>query len=505
MIPLFWVEYHGEVGIDYWEYMLSLLYLLFFYMYFTRQKNMRMVESPEYKFYITGLMAKMMGGLAFSLVYFYYYQGGDALVFFLGGVAMRNLALVEPLEYLRQMLGDNSYQSWTAYTFDTAKPFKYVFFDDRTFAVIRASSILAFLTFKSFLISNLMIASASYFGIWACYRTFVSYFPQLAGRLATGFLFMPSSIFWGSAILKDTFTFSAVCWWVHSVDQLFFKRKTTVSLWFAVIASALVMIAMKPYIFMILFPMTILWLMYFRMVALRNVLVKFVIVPLAVAMVFAVSLLVLTRLGSSFDKFALDGALQTIQVTQGDLVNASAYGSNSFDVGKIDGTWGSVLSKFPVATNAALFRPYIWESNNMVMVLSGLENLWVLGLTLYAFYVAGPKFFFRASLGIPILMMSMAFALLFAFMVGVTTPNFGALVRFKIPMVPFYISSLFIIIYLAKLKRKRENQGLRFDLKGYRMGTAHLLLNAKEETSSRKKGPEGKRSVGGPTGQGRHR
>ena len=276
-------------------------------------------------------------------------------------------------------------------------------------------------------------------------------------------------------------------------------------MWFTVVLSAVVMIAMKPYIFMILFPMTILWLMYLRMVALRNVLVKFVLVPLAVAIVVGVSLFVLVQLGSSFDKFALDGALQTVQVTQADLVNASAYGSNSFDVGTIDDSWASVLSKFPIATNAALFRPYIWESNNFVMVLSGLENLWVLGLTLYALYVAGPRFFFRASIGIPILMMSMAFALLFAFMVGVTTPNFGALVRFKIPMVPFYISSLFIIIYLAKLKRKRENQGLRFNLKGYRMGTAHLLLEAKEERNARKQGPGGKRSVGGMTGPGRHR
>lgn len=492
MIPLFYVQYHGDVGIKYWEYMLSLLYLLYFYLYFTRHKNMRLKEAPEYRYYILGLMAKMLGGLAFSLVYFYYYQGGDALTFFLGGVAMRNLALIDPIEYLRQMLGDNSFQSWSAYTYETAKPFKYVFFDDRTFAVIRASSVLALLTFNSFLISNLMIASLSYFGIWACYRTYVSYFPQLAGKLAIGFLYMPSSIFWGSAILKDTFTFSAVCWWVHSIDELFFKRRGAVSMWFAVIVSTLVMIAMKPYIFMIMFPMTILWLMYFRVVRLRNALVKFVIVPLAAVLVISISFFVLMRLGSSLDKFALDGALETIQVTQGDMVNATRYGTNSFDVGQIDGSWISVLSKFPVATNAALFRPYIWESNNFVMALSGLENLWVLGLSLYTLYVAGPRFFIRASLGIPILMMSISFALFFAFMVGVTTPNFGALVRFKIPMVPFYISSLFIIIYLAKLKRKRLNQGLRFDLKGYRMGTAFLLEEEKSGT-----GPEKQRQRNG--------
>ncbi len=475
MIPLFYIHYFGDMEIEYWEYMLSLLYLLFFYLYFTRQKNIRIKEAPEYAYYIWGLMAKMLGGLAFSLIYFYYYQGGDGLVFFLGGVAMRNLALVEPLEYLRQMLGDNSMRAWSTYTWETAKPFQYVYFDDRTFAVIRVSSILALLTFKSFLISNLMIASLSYFGIWACYRTYVSYFPQISGKLAIGFLYMPSTIFWGSAILKDTFTFSSVCWWVHLVDELFFKRRVTVSKWVGLVISGIVMITMKPYIFMALFPMTIFWLLYLRVVRLKNVMVKFVLVPIAGLLIVSVSLFVLLKLGDSLDKFALEGALQTIQTTQGDLVNANAYGSNSFNVGTFDGTWFSVFAKFPIATNAALFRPYLWEANNFVMLMSGLENFWVLALSLYVLYRAGPAFMLRCIIGVPILFMSMAFAIFFAFTVGVTTPNFGALVRFKIPMVPFYIGSMYIILYLSQLKKVQTIRRKRFIIAEVRMGTAHLL------------------------------
>jgi hypothetical protein len=477
MIPLFFVQYHGEVGIEYWEYVLSLLYLLFFYLYFTRHKNIRIKSAPEYKYYIWGLMAKMLGGLAFSLVYFYYYEGGDALAFFLGGVAMRNLAFVDPMEYLQQMLGDNSLRSWSVYTMETAKPFKYVFFDDRTFAVIRLSSILAILTFNSFLISNLMIASLSYFGIWACYRTFVGYYPQLSNKLAIGFLYMPSSIFWGSAILKDTLSFSALCWCVYAVDEVFFKRRGVIGNWVIIILSSIVMLGVKPYIFMVLFPSVILWLLYFRVVRLRNVLVKFLVIPLAALALVGLSLFVLDRLGDSLDKFALDGALEAIQITQEDLVNAKSYGSNSFDVGKFDGTWGGVLSKFPVATNAALFRPYIWESNNFAMVMSGLENLWVLGLALFTLLKAGPRFMLRCITGIPLLLMASTFAILFAFIVGVTTPNFGALVRFKIPLVPFFTSTLFIIQYLVKLKRDRERKGLRFSLVDLRMGSAHLVLD----------------------------
>lgn len=474
VIPLIYIHYHGEVVITYWEYVLALIYVAMLYLNFARDKNIMLRNHPEYEYYLWGFLAKLFGGLVFSLIYFYYYQGGDTTAYFFSAVAMRNLALVQPLEYLTQLFGDNSVRAWSQYTLDTAKPFQYVFTDDRTFVVLRITSILALITFNSYLITTLLVASISFFGVWAAFRTFVSYFPQLRSKLAIAFLFMPSSVFWGSAILKDTFSFSAVCFWVHAVDEVFFKKRSITKKAIVLVLSGTMMILVKPYIFMVLFPATMLWLFYFRVVRLRNALVKFVVVPMAAAVMIGLSFFVLTRLGDQLDKFKLDGALETIQVTQNDLVRTESYGSNSFDVGKLDGTWSGVFSKFPVATNAALFRPYIWESNNAVMMMSGLENLWVLGLALLTLLRAGPIFMMRCMVGVPLLLMSMFFALLFAFIVGVTTPNFGALVRFKIPMVPFFISGLYIMMFLAKIKNANKAIGKGFDLREFRMGTAHL-------------------------------
>jgi hypothetical protein len=494
MTPLFYMHYHGDVSIAYWEYTLAVVYIVVLYLNFARKKNLMIKQAPEYKYYLWGFLAKIFAGLVFSLIYFYYYEGGDTTAFFYSAVAMRNMAVTQPMEYISQMFGDNTMEAWSRYTLDTARPYQYVFLDDRTFVVLQVTSILAILTFKSYLITTLIIASISFYGIWACYRTFVSYYPQLMDKLAIAFLFMPSAVFWGSAILKDTFSFSAVCFWVHAVDEIFYKRRNVFNKSVVLVLSAFIMLMVKPYIFMVMFPATLLWLLYFRVVRIRNMMVKFVLVPLAGVSLVALSIFVLTRMEDMLDKFALDGALETIQTTQQDMVRSESYGSNSFDVGEFDGTWLSVLSKFPVATNAALFRPYLWESRTAVIMMSGLENFWVLGLTVFALFRAGPRFFLRSLVGVPLLLMSMTFALLFAFTVGVTTPNFGALVRFKIPMIPFYISSLYIIIYLAKLKRKRENQGLRFTLDDLRMGTAHLEDDATVRKKRRAAGRAARRN-----------
>ncbi|MBX2971851.1 MAG: hypothetical protein KF797_02010, partial [Flavobacteriales bacterium] len=438
-------------------------------------------------YYTWGLLAKLFGGVVFCLIYFYYYKAGDTIYYFYSGVAMRNLAIEDPVAYLSHMLGDNSMQAWSIYTPRTGKPYQFMFFDIRTFTVVRIASLLALVTFKSFLISTLLMATASFFGVWACYRTFVSYFPQLSGPLATGFLFMPSSVFWGSAILKDTITFSAVCWWVHAVDEVFFKRRHVAGGSVIMVVSGLLMVTIKPYIFMVLLAATLLWLFYFRVMRIRNLLFKFVLLPIAMVLFAGSTLFILSRLGGALGQFSLDNALQSIEVIQTDMVRNEQYGTNSFDMGKFDGTWLGLFAKFPIATNAALFRPYIWECNNFAMYLSGLENTWVLLMAVLALVRAGPRFFLRCIGGIPILLMATVFALLFAFVCGVSTPNFGALVRFKIPMVPFFISTMYIIVYLARIKRALKDRNLRFDLRDFRMGTRHVKDVVDVVTQARKR------------------
>jgi hypothetical protein len=50
------------------------------------------------------------------------------------------------------------------------------------------------------------------------------------------------------------------------------------------------------------------------------------------------------------------------------------------------------------------------------------------------------------------------FSIFFAFALGITTANFGALVRYKIPSVPFFLSMLFILENQAKQSRLSSKQ-----------------------------------------------
>lgn len=472
---MFYVEYRGYVDISYWEYLLSLGYVFFLYLYFARKKNVEIKQHPEYAYFLWGLYAKILGGVAFSLIYFYYYKGGDTISYFYSAVSLSKLAKLEFLDYLTVLFGENSVENRRFFTPETGWPFGYMYYDTRTYMVVRVISVLALATFDSYLVTTVVLASLSYIGVWKAFRTFVSYFPELQGKFAVAFLFMPSLIFWGSAILKDTFTLTFVCLWVSAADDLFYKKRARLASTLLLVISGMAIITFKPYIFMVLFPITLVWLLYFPVVRVKSTLIKFVLLPAMFLVLVVGTVAVLQQLEDKLDKFSLDRAIQTIEVTQSDMKRSEQYGANYFDVGEFDGTWTGLLTKFPIATTAGLFRPFIWEARSVVMALSGLENLWILLLAVFTLTKAGPLFLLRSVGAVPLLLMCFLFALMFAFVVGITTPNFGALVRFKIPLVPFFISMLFVVRYLREKAMDRERKGLRFEVGQFQLGSTPLL------------------------------
>jgi len=471
---MIYVLYHGYVDIYIWEYFLSFFYIIGLYVWFSRIKNIHIKAHPEYKYFIWGFLAKVIGGMIFALVYFYHYNGGDSIMYFYSTVSSSKLMFDSPLSWIKVMLGENTMENWNLFNMETGYPYQYIYFDSRTWMVIRLLDPLVTIAFRSYLVTTVMLASAAYMGVWRCFRMFVGYFPSQTGQLAMAFLFVPSVIFWGSGVGKDTFTFSGTCFFVYAVDQWFFKRNRSFGTVLGGLLSASLVIYIKPYIFMALVPSMLLWVLYARISDIRNTLIKFVVVPFAFLFLVAGTIAILSGLGDKLGKFSLDNAVSTAMVTNSDMTRNADYSANYFDIGPMDGTWSGLLAKAPKAIFAALFRPRLDEARNPVMLISGLENAWLLWLAfsclLRARIVLLPRFIF----GNPIVLMCLAFSVVFGFVIGISTPNFGALVRFKIPMLPFFITGLIVINYIVRLDRYYRERNRRLDLASLRQGTAHL-------------------------------
>jgi hypothetical protein len=420
------------------------------------KKNKNIRSNPAYKYYLTGMMVKIAGSVAICLVYTLYYNGGDSTGYFEQGRAMCNLLFKNP-----------SYFFEVIFTGTTADNYSYM--DDVTtyvdhhawvydYSAMFISRLIApfyLITFNSFIAVTILLCWLCYGGIWKLYLLFCEQFPLIRKELAISILFIPSVVFWGSGLLKDTVTLSCVGWYSYSFYRLLIRNEYKIANILMLVVAAYLLSALKPYILFALLPGSMIWLSYDKISKTENRVIRIVIAPILITGGLLGAFYALSSLGGALGVYSIDSVLDRAVVVQRDL-KSSYYGGNSFDIGDFDASIGGVMSKAHLAINAALFRPYLWEVRNPLMLLSALESSYIFILTFTLLWRLKFTGFFRYIWENPLLLFSVLFSLFFAFSVGLSTPNFGALSRLKIPCIPFFVASLFVIRHLYEKKTKKK-------------------------------------------------
>lgn len=421
-------------------------------------KNKNIYNNPEYKYFTYGLLAKIAGAIGLGLVYYFYYSdGGDTTNYFESAKAYVNLFFKNREDFLQGWLGD-------------AKGIDYYFFDDNTgysryyqinttsFFVVRLLIPIVALGFKSYFASAVLTACVTYIGIWKLYQIFLIEFPALKRELAIAVLFIPSCVFWGSGLMKDSFTLSAVGWFTHSFYYFFIKKNWKIIFGLEIFISSFIILAIKPYIFFALLPGAILWLSNQQIGKINNNVLRFLAAPFLLLIGGLLAYYSLTQMGDSLGLYKIDKVLDQAVVVQQDM-KAEYYHGKSFDIGNFDASAIGVASKAPIAIFSGIFRPAIWDVRNVVMLMSSVENTYLLILTTFLLFRLKIVGFFVLIRRNPLLLFSMLFSLFFAFSVGLTVANFGSLVRLRIPELPFFVASLFI---MRDLYEKQSGTIVRF-------------------------------------------
>ena len=131
-------------------------------------------------------------------------------------------------------------------------------------------------------------------------------------------------------------------------------------------------------------------------------------------------------------------------------------GGSGYSLGELDFTPIGILMKVPASINFTFFRPYLWESNSLVVLVAAIESLLVTLLFLWAFLKAGIFKSIKLLFSHPFIMFCLTFSLIFGFFVGFTSYNYGALVRYKTPCLPFFYVILFLLPSLVKEKEMKK-------------------------------------------------
>jgi hypothetical protein len=414
-----------------------------------------MVTEPANKrYFIPGFSLKVLGALFVGIIYQFYYGGGDTFTYFnLGSKYIWEAFKDNPLLALKLIFAGSEYHSDT---FEYASKI-YTYGDASSYFVVRAAGVLDILTFHTYSSTAILFAAISFSGLWALYHVFYRMFPGLHLQLAIAIFFIPSVFFWGSGILKDTITMGALGWATYAIYYLFIAKRHLIASVIVLLAALFTIYTIKIYILLCFLPAAILWISYLRMASVRNVIFKILLAPFVLGIAGFGGYYSIVKVAEDNPRYNIENITETARVTAEWIhyVSQREQGS-AYTLGDFDYSPAGMVKKFPLAIWVTLYRPYLWESHNIVMLMSALESFALLIFTIYVVYALG---FIRALTKVfstPVLTFCFLFSIIFAFAVGLTTYNFGTLVRYKIPMYPYFVTGLFILLSYSKRPKKHR-------------------------------------------------
>lgn len=437
---------------------LALAFLIVWFISLFKYKN----DDETRRYFFLGFGFKMACCLGFAVIYdFYYNWGGDTYYYYTASQRLGQVLFQDSSSYFRILFDTIDYNN--IQTLAPGIAYYPVLRDPSRYAVHRFLSPFAIIGGENYYTVNICLSLFLFLLNWKFFqyiRTKINCSDKAAFICV---MLIPSVGFWSSALMKDSFTFTFNLVFIMCFAKLFFDRKIRISTIFGLVFSAYIIMELKVYILYASIAGCMVWLGSGYLKRVKSPLFKFVIAPILILIVALGGMYTLRFVGESVGgKFSdVDSMLGQASVTQQDL-KQEYYHGHSFDIGNFDGSLGSLISMGPKAIVAGLYRPFIFESGNAVMLLSGLENTALLLLTLYVFFKAGVKYTIKQILGNPFVSMCLLFSVVLALGIGISTSNFGALVRFKIPLIPFFALGWLEILFTkrkeAELAKTEENE-----------------------------------------------
>jgi hypothetical protein len=441
------------------------IYLILIFMIAFYTQNKRLENNTVYKYYVWGLFAKIAGALAMAIIYTAYYkEGGDTTNYYRSSEALINSLFQTPLAFLRVLGGEMNAELYhTAFNNNTGHPMYAG--KPNSFIIVRITSLFTLLGFKNYFTSNILFAWFFFNGFWKLFLLATKIYPRYHKAFAFTVLFFPSVMFWASGISKDTVALAMTGWFLYSLYMVFIEKKKIIANIFILIISSLLIIFVKAYIFVAIIPGGFIWLAWNYLKKIENPVLRMAATPIAVGIFFMLGLGFLAVFKNYLGEYGtIDGIIEKAIITYEDHSRSVQYGYNFYSLGEFDGTRWDFFSKAPAAIMAGLFRPYLWEVRNPVMLLAALENTAFFILVVIILWRTGPIKAARITLDEPLVIFSLTFAVVFAFAVGISTANFGALARLKTPLIPFLGIGLFTLFYrsmeIKKENRESENKDL---------------------------------------------
>ena len=402
-------------------------------------------KNPIYKkYFMNALIVRFASAILMALVYQYYYDGGgDTHTYFTYSLRIREVFHESKSAFLKLTFTSPNDMFLIEKHFEVGAAF---FANPSSNIIIRIALILSYPLLNTYILISFIFTLFCFYGCWKIFMLFQQLYPHLEKEFALACLFLPSVCFWGTGILKDPICLGALGALTYHIYKLFFEKTKIIKRVIVIIICFWLLKVVKVYIILSFMPAYSFWLVFRYKETIRSQFLKSMMSPIIFTFSIIAGSFILYKIAAFSQRYAFDSIVRTAKDTQNWLYySTQKQGGSGYSFGNIDYTPAGILKVFPKAVNVALFRPYLWEARKPILIPAALEGLISLFFTIRLLYKTGFSRFTKLILTNPEVQFCLVFSIIFAFSVGFTSYNFGTLVRYKIPLMPFYYIALFIL------------------------------------------------------------
>jgi len=333
-----------------------------------------------------------------------------------------------PMDYFRMLTGIGSGAPELSVYYDQMRNWfnsDLLFKDTRT--IIRVCAFLRLFSMGTYFPLAIVLSFMAFTGLTGIFHAFRRQLPGRDTLLVLVVFLLPSVLLWTSGIIKEAFLYFAVGWTCYQIHRYVEEKRFSLPRLFQLTLALLILITIKAYVFFLLLPLWIVWFISSKW-QLNLTWVK-------VVLVFVTWYVFLVGITPFVTGFPLPLLLAGKQA-EFYAVAATEGASSLIDVDRLDGTWISVFRNIPTALLRSLFFPLPNHAGNLLMWCSVLENAFYVLFVSWMIYRSS---FSKAERPSPLLWSGLCFAIALFIFIGLVTPIIGALVRYKVPAMPFLL------------------------------------------------------------------
>jgi len=432
------------------EVLLTAVFVIFFIILTRKMKFFRLDGFSKNT--ITGLyLIKLFAGIALALIYTYYYtdrQTSDIYKYFDDGEIIYQTLFSSPLEYFQIIFGfsnDNqSINEVLAKTNYWYKPFESVIYNDNR-TIIKYNALVRTFSFGSIGVHTTILCFLSFFGLTAIYKICIRKMKDKKKELLFAIYLLPSVLFWGSGLLKEgilLFALGGFLYFYFKIIHESIQIKNIISF----ILFAILLFHSKIYVLFALIPALVAYLTC-KIYKSGNPIIKHTILYTFLFILAMNIHLIIPEIN----------ILDVIIKKQYDFINVAllSKAGSYYQIPILESNAFSFISIFPNSVFNVLFRPSLFDISSPIILLAAIENIIIILIIAFclAFFKWKPKH-------LNFTLFCIGFVLILFGIIGMTTPILGALVRYKIPGLPFLM--IFFIFYYNKAKALNKFPILKF-------------------------------------------